>query len=86
MSDTSGLGTNNKERPQKSNPVRLPGVLFHMRCDDLQRYIDKRKRRDPEFAEEFEKGYAKFKAEAILKEAREETGSTEDEMERTEKS
>jgi DNA-binding XRE family transcriptional regulator len=49
---------------------------------DLRKYIDKRKRRDPEFAEGFEEGYANFKMGVILKQAREKAGMTQDEVAR----
>ncbi len=47
---------------------------------DLQRYIKKRKSRDPSFAEGFDKGYEQFKIGAILKQAREEAGLTQEEL------
>ena len=39
---------------------------------DLREYIEKRKARDPELAEDYEKGYQEFKIGVILKMAREE--------------
>lgn len=42
--------------------------------DDLQRAIEKRKSIDPEFAENFDKGYEEFKNGVLLKEARKNTG------------
>jgi DNA-binding XRE family transcriptional regulator len=47
---------------------------------DLQKYISKRKRRDPEFAEAFESGYSNFKVGVLLKQAREKVGMTQDEI------
>ena len=47
---------------------------------DLQAYIEKRKKTDPEFAREFESGYQKFKIGAMLKLAREDAKLTQDEI------
>lgn len=47
---------------------------------DLQKYIDRRKRRDSEFAEGFEAGYSSFKVGILLKQARERVGMTQDEV------
>ena len=49
---------------------------------DLQKYINKRKRRDSEFAEGFEAGYSNFKVGILLKQAREKAGMTQDEVAR----
>ena len=43
---------------------------------DLKQYIERRKKRDPEFAKDFEKGYQDFKIGTILRQAREEAGLT----------
>ena len=47
---------------------------------DLKRYIEKRKMRDPEFAENYEKGYLEFKLGVLLRQAREETGLTQEDV------
>lgn len=47
---------------------------------DLQKYIKKRKARDPEFAKGFDTGYGQFKIGVLLKQAREETGLTQEEL------
>jgi HTH-type transcriptional regulator/antitoxin HipB len=47
---------------------------------DLQKYIKNRKSRDPKFAENFDSGYEQFKIGAILKQAREEAGLTQEEL------
>jgi HTH-type transcriptional regulator/antitoxin HipB len=47
---------------------------------DLQKYIKKRKSRDPKFAEDFDSGYEQFKIGVILKQAREEAGLTQEEL------
>ncbi|MBA3053158.1 helix-turn-helix transcriptional regulator [bacterium] len=47
---------------------------------DLQKYIKKRKARDPEFASEFDAGYEQFKIGVMLKRAREEVGVTQEEL------
>jgi DNA-binding XRE family transcriptional regulator len=49
---------------------------------DLDKYINKRKRRDGEFAEGFEAGYSNFKVGVLLKQARERAGMTQDEVAR----
>jgi HTH-type transcriptional regulator/antitoxin HipB len=48
----------------------------------LQQYINKRTRRDPQFAEAFEAGYAKFKVGVLLKQAREKARMTQDQVAR----
>ena len=47
---------------------------------DLKRYIEKRKTRDPEFAENYEKGYLEFKLGVLLRQARVEAGLTQEDM------
>ena len=47
---------------------------------DLKRYIEERKKRDPEFALDFDKGYQDFKIGVILRQAREEAGRTQEEI------
>ena len=47
---------------------------------DLQKYIKKRKSRDPRFAVDYDSGYEQFKIGAILKQAREEAGLTQEEL------
>ena len=47
---------------------------------DLQKYIEKRKARHPEFARNYEFGYQQFKIGAMLKLAREEAGLTQEEL------
>ena len=49
---------------------------------DLDKYINKRKRRDTEFADGFEAGYSNFKVGVLLKQARERAGMTQDEVAR----
>ena len=47
---------------------------------DLQKYIKKRKARDPNFAPDYDYGYEQFKIGVILKRAREEAGLTQEEL------
>ena len=47
---------------------------------DLQNYIEKRKKRDPEFAKDFDSGYEHFRIGTLLKQAREESGLTQEEL------
>ena len=49
---------------------------------DLQEYINERKRRDSQFADGFEVGYANFKVGVLLKQAREKAGMTQDQAAR----
>lgn len=43
---------------------------------DLRLYIDSRKKTDPEFAENYDKGYQDFKLVAMLRQARQESDLT----------
>lgn len=47
---------------------------------DLQKYIKKRKGRDPEFARDYDSGYEQFKIGVMLKQARLEAGVTQEEL------
>ena len=47
---------------------------------DLQKYIEERKARDPEFSEGFDSGYEQFKIGVMLKQARLEAGMTQEEL------
>lgn len=47
---------------------------------DLLQYIGDRKKRDPDFAENFEQGYEEFKLGVLLRQAREEAGLTQEEL------
>ena len=47
---------------------------------DVQKYINRRKKVDPEFAEDFDSGYESFRIGAILRQAREEAGLTQEEI------
>lgn len=44
--------------------------------DDVEKYIDQRKRTDKVFAKDFEAGYGEFKIGVMLREAREHAGVT----------
>ena len=50
--------------------------------DDLERYIDKRKKKSKYLSENFEDRYETFKIGILLKKAREEAGLTQDEIAR----
>ena len=47
---------------------------------DLRKYIDGRKKRDSEFASDFDEGYDQFKVGAMLRQARESVGLTQEEL------
>jgi HTH-type transcriptional regulator/antitoxin HipB len=48
--------------------------------DDLEKYIEERKKRAPAFADGFEIGYEQFKIGVILRAAREDAGLTQDDL------
>lgn len=47
---------------------------------DVKKYVAERKARDPEFAENFDIGYANFKIGVLLKQVRESAGLTQEEL------
>ena len=47
---------------------------------DLQKYIVERKKRDPEFARNYDEGFEAFKLGVMLKQARKEAGLTQEEL------
>ncbi|MCD6311026.1 MAG: helix-turn-helix transcriptional regulator [Elusimicrobia bacterium] len=47
---------------------------------DLKKYIRKRKAKDSKFANQFDLGYEQFKIGAMLKQAREKTGITQEDL------
>ena len=47
---------------------------------DVEKYIAKRKKTDPEFAEGFEEGYKEFEFGVLLRQAREEAGLTQEQL------
>ena len=49
---------------------------------DLKKYIDKRKKRDKEFAKGYDEGYEQFKVGIMLREARLSAGLTQEELAR----
>lgn len=51
-----------------------------MKMNDLDKYIQKRKLTDPEFAEDFESGYMSFKIGVMLVQARMTAGITQEEL------
>lgn len=48
--------------------------------DDLEKYIEKRKKRSRTFSDGFDAGYEEFKVGIMLRNAREEAGLTQDEI------
>jgi ribosome-binding protein aMBF1 (putative translation factor) len=48
--------------------------------DDLKKYIGKRKKTDRDFADNYQAGYEKFKIGVLLRQAREESGMTQEEL------
>jgi ribosome-binding protein aMBF1 (putative translation factor) len=51
-----------------------------IKMDDLERYIEKRKRRSEKFEKNFDIGYGDFKIGVLLKMAREASGLTQEEV------
>jgi DNA-binding XRE family transcriptional regulator len=49
---------------------------------DLTKYIERRKRKDKKFAKKFDEGYEQFKIGAMLRQARESTRLTQEELAR----
>lgn len=47
---------------------------------DLRNYINKRKKKDKRFADNFEDGYEQFKIGVVLRQARESAGLTQEEL------
>lgn len=47
---------------------------------DLKKYISKRKKEDKEFAENYDIGYRNFKIGVVLKQLREESGLTQEQL------
>ena len=47
---------------------------------DLQKYIEKKKKQDSEFAKNFDRGYEEFKIGEILKQARKDMGLSQEEV------
>ncbi|MDM8538330.1 hypothetical protein QUF70_16365 [Desulfobacterales bacterium HSG17] len=48
--------------------------------DDLDKYIEKRKKQSPAFAQNYDKGYEQFKIGVLLKQARLEAGLTQEQF------
>ncbi len=48
--------------------------------DDLDKYIKERKKRSPQFAKDYDKGYEEFKIGVLLKQARLEAGLTQEQV------
>jgi DNA-binding XRE family transcriptional regulator len=48
--------------------------------DDLDKYIVKRKKKSPKFAQNYDKGYEQFKIGTLLKQARLDAGLTQEEV------
>ena len=47
---------------------------------DIKKYVKERKKRDPEFAAGYDQGYRDFKIGVILRQARESSGYTQEEI------
>ena len=47
---------------------------------DVNRYVERRSQKDPDFADGFEAGYADFKIGVLLRQAREDAGLTQEQV------
>ena len=54
--------------------------IYQKTMSDLNQYVQKRRARDSEFAENYETGYLEFKIGVLLRQAREEAGLTQEEV------
>ena len=50
--------------------------------DDLEKFIERRKRTDTKFAKDFESGYQEFKIGVLLRQARERAGVSQEDLAR----
>jgi len=50
--------------------------------DDLQKFIERRKRTDAKFAKDFESGYQEFRIGVLLRQARQQAGVTQEALAR----
>jgi len=48
--------------------------------DDLDKYIEKRKKKNPDFGKNFDEGYEQFKIGVLLRQARLEAGLTQEQV------
>jgi len=48
--------------------------------DDLDKYIENRKKKSPAFAKNFDKGYEQFRIGVLLKQARQDAGLTQEQV------
>jgi HTH-type transcriptional regulator / antitoxin HipB len=48
--------------------------------DDLEKYIRKRKKQNPDFSDQFEEGYENFKVGVLLRHARKDAGITQEDL------
>jgi HTH-type transcriptional regulator / antitoxin HipB len=83
----SRLGEEGPEDATRRNRTRgsIQARVFvaeEMSMSDLRVYIDGRKKRDPEFAENYDKGLQDFKLGVMLRQAREDAGLTQEELAR----
>src|SRR5438552_16829658 len=63
-------GSTKRDCVGRATPARL-SQQEQESMSDLERYVKKRKRTDPQFAEGFEVGYSNFKVGVLLRQARE---------------
>jgi HTH-type transcriptional regulator / antitoxin HipB len=74
--------TRSPDRARGTTSARVSKPKEEIVKDDLEKFIEKRKRTDPRFARNFEAGYQEFKLGALLRQAREEAGVTQEDLAR----
>src|ERR1035437_7572089 len=78
--DTENTGARNGTRRTTQAGLFKPKEM-NMK-NDVENYIERRKRTDKTFAKDFEAGYAEFKIGLMLREAREQAGVTQEKLAR----
>lgn len=82
---TNGFQKKTQKTPKQEINLaenRKKEYLTRKRMDDLNKYIADRKKKDPVFAKDFDKGYKNFSIGVLLKMAREEAGLTQEQVAR----
>jgi HTH-type transcriptional regulator / antitoxin HipB len=82
LCEESTKDTGTRNHSGGAAPRRLLGPEEKIMKDDLEKFIEKRKRTDPKFAKDFESGYQEFKIGVLLRQAREQAGVTQEALAR----
>jgi len=57
-------------------------IGYYVLLSDLKKYMETRKKKDPDFAESYESGYEEFKIGVLLREVRKKSNLTQEELAR----